>query len=89
MLNNVFKRCIFRKHFIDEERNQAITEGEVHKRESLADTLRILAEQGSDVFYKGYLGRQIIDELQQMGSKMTMQDLFEYKYVILSVIQIR
>ena len=84
----MFINFIFRKHFFDEERNQVISEGEVHKRESLADTLRILAEEGSDVFYKGYLGRQVIDELQQMGSKMTTHDLFEYKYVILSVLLI-
>ena len=79
---------MLRKHFFDEERNQVISAGEVHKRESLDNTLKILAEEGADVFYKGYLGRQITDELQQMGSKMTMQDLFEYKYVMLSVLRI-
>lgn len=58
-----------------------LSEGDIHKRESLANTLRILSEEGSDAFYKGKLGRQIIDELQKLGSKMSMEDLMEYKYV--------
>jgi gamma-glutamyltranspeptidase len=54
-------------------------EGDLHKRESLANTLKVLAEEGSDAFYKGRLGQQIIEELRQLGSNMTMQDLSEYK----------
>ena len=41
-------------------------EGEVHKRPMLANTLKILAKDGSDSFYKGALGRQIIAELQRL-----------------------
>jgi gamma-glutamyltranspeptidase len=51
----------------------------LHKRETLANTLRVLAEEGSGAFYTGRLGRQVIEELRQHGSGMTMQDLFEYK----------
>ena len=46
----------------------------------LANTLRDLAQNGSDAFYNGDLGRRIIEELQKMGSRLTMEDLNEYKY---------
>ena len=70
---------IFRNHFFDDEKNQTLSEGDIHKRTSLANTLRVLAEEGSDAFYKGRLGRQVINELQQMGSEIAMKDLLDYR----------
>ena len=69
----------FRDNFIDENTNEPFMEGDLHTRKTLANTLRILAEEGAGAFYAGRLGRQVINELQQLGSEMTMQDFFEYK----------
>ena len=55
---------------------------------SLANTLRVLANDGYETFYGGQIGRQIIDELQKMGSKMTIQDLSDYRYVTSSELDI-
>ena len=59
--------------------SKLFAEGEVHKRTMLANTLKILAKDGSDSFYKGSLGQQIIEELQNMGSNLTMADLSNYR----------
>lgn len=69
----------FRKLFIDEITNQTLTEGRIFKRQNLADTLRQLQDKGYKAFYEGELGRQVIDELHKLGSKMTLKDLSDYK----------
>ena len=56
-----------------------LVEGDVHKRTTLANTLEILAKNGSDIFYNGTLGQQVINDLQKMGSNMTMDDLNKYR----------
>ena len=41
----------------------------------------MLANESYETFYGGQIGRQITDELQKLGSKMTIQDLSDYRYV--------
>ena len=48
-------------------------------RTNLANTLRQLQEYGSETFYGGKLGQQVIDELKKLGSQMTLDDLKNYK----------
>ena len=45
----------------------------------MANTLRQLQEEGKETFYGGKLGQRVIDELQKLGSKMTLKDLSDYK----------
>ncbi|WP_457939881.1 gamma-glutamyltransferase [Mesorhizobium sp. 10J20-29] len=45
----------------------------------LARSLRRLAETGSDGFYRGDLGRDMVRELQSLGCRMTMGDLEAYR----------
>ena len=51
------------------------------KQPQLARTLETLAREGADAFYKGALGRQIIDAVQKMGGIWSSEDLAAYKAI--------
>ncbi len=44
----------------------------------LAETLGVLAEEGPDVFYKGYIGKRIVEHVQENGGLLTIDDLQNY-----------
>jgi len=48
----------------------------------LADSLAILAEHGSRVFYEGEIGRAIANHVQARGGFLTMQDLEHYEPLV-------
>jgi gamma-glutamyltranspeptidase/glutathione hydrolase len=52
--------------------------GEVFRNPDLAASLRLIAEQGRDAFYKGDIARRIIVTSQRLGGTMTAADLAEY-----------
>ena len=56
--------------------------GEILVQPELAETLRKIAEQGRDGFYKGEVAEEMIDVLQDLGNPMTKEDLelFEPKW---------
>ena len=70
---------IFRKHFVSEENNRIMSEGDSFKLQELANTLKVLAKEGARSFYEGSLGRQIVNDLRKLDSKISMEDLMEYK----------
>ncbi len=47
----------------------------------LAATLRIIAAQGADAFYRGELARRMVDDLAGHGGILTRQDLEQYRVV--------
>ncbi|MDO8123068.1 MAG: gamma-glutamyltransferase family protein, partial [Candidatus Hermodarchaeota archaeon] len=49
--------------------------GEIMKLPTLARTFRDLAEQGKSGFYKGRVAEAIVELLQSMGGKMSLEDL--------------
>lgn len=53
--------------------NQTITNAD------LAKTYKLIAEQGTDVFYKGEISNAIVNTVQKYGGVMTAQDLADYK----------
>jgi gamma-glutamyltranspeptidase / glutathione hydrolase len=53
--------------------------GEMFRQKNLARTLRTLARGGRDAFYKGEIGRAIVDYCQKNGGFLSMQDLAEHK----------
>jgi len=53
--------------------------GEVHKQPELAATLRRIAENGVDEFYKGETAEMIAAEIERGGGLITLQDLANYK----------
>ena len=56
-------------------------EGAVIRQPALAETLKAIAAQGSQVFYQGWIGAAIVDTIQKNGGVMTADDLKRYKAV--------
>ena len=55
--------------------------GELHKQSELAATLRRIAENGVDGFYKGKTAELIVAEMGRGNGLITMEDLANYKAV--------
>jgi gamma-glutamyltranspeptidase / glutathione hydrolase len=49
------------------------------RQPDLAHTLRKIAEHGPDVFYKGEIGRGIVDFVQGLGGLLEMRDFAEFQ----------
>jgi len=49
--------------------------GEMFRQSNLARTLRTLADGGRDAFYKGPIGKAIVDYMKANGGFITMEDL--------------
>src|SRR5271165_2624370 len=52
--------------------------GEIFRNTDLAWSLQQIAEHGRDAFYKGELGRRILEGIKRHGGVMTAQDMAEY-----------
>lgn len=59
----------------------AYAAGENFKQVDLAKTLRAVADQGADGFYKGWVADKIVAKMQQTGGLITHKDLENYKAV--------
>lgn len=53
----------------------------------LAKTLRLIAEQGADGFYKGETARLFVEEMKRGGGLISLQDLENYRAVIRPAVQ--
>jgi gamma-glutamyltransferase 2. Threonine peptidase. MEROPS family T03 len=53
--------------------------GGLHSNPDLARTLRLIADQGLEVFYRGSIARAILESSQKAGGRMAPADLAEYK----------
>ena len=52
--------------------------GEVFKNPYLASTLRLVAEQGRDVFYKGEIAEKIVAYVREQGGFLSMKDFEDH-----------
>ncbi len=53
--------------------------GEIFRNPDLAKALRLIAEQGSDAFYKGEIARAILKTGQEFGGAMAAEDLADFE----------
>lgn len=53
--------------------------GDLVRNPEYAETLRLIAEGGSDVFYKGELGQRIATDMRKHGGLITAEDLAAYE----------
>ncbi len=60
----------------------ALTSGERLVQSDLAETLRQIAEQGSDAFYRGDIARKIAADMAANGGLITLDDLNNYRAVV-------
>ncbi len=65
--------------FLNEETGQVKKEGDVVKNPFLAKTLKTIASEGVDIFYKGYLGDKVVEDIQRKGGIITKEDLMQYR----------
>ena len=49
--------------------------GSLIQNPDLAKTLRLIADQGADVFYRGELGRHMVDDARRSGGILSLDDL--------------
>ena len=56
-------------------------QGETLKQPALAETLKAVAEQGTDYLYKGPWAQKLVDAVQADGGFMTTEDLAAYEVI--------
>ncbi len=54
-------------------------EGDLFVRKDLAKSLKLIAEKGSDTFYKGEIADLIVKDMKENGGLITKNDLASYK----------
>ena len=75
---------ISRKIFINPSTNRTWEEGDVYKRENLANTLEKIGKNGLQEFYSEDTAKTLIDELRNQSSILTLEDLRNYRYLFSS-----
>ena len=73
------------KIFLDHGR--AYAAGSLLIQNDLAKTLTLIADYGPDVFYKGELARDIVDQSHRFGGILTLADFADYRIQELAPIQ--
>ena len=56
-----------------------VVEGDILRQSALAQTLRAVAEQGTDYMYNGPWAERVVAAVQADGGKMTVEDLAAYE----------
>jgi gamma-glutamyltranspeptidase/glutathione hydrolase len=56
-------------------------EGDIMRQPELAETLKAIAAQGSDVFYRGWIAEAIVETVKKEGGVLTLEDFKDYKPV--------
>jgi gamma-glutamyltranspeptidase / glutathione hydrolase len=54
-------------------------EGELIRQPQLAATIKAIAQQGGDLFYRGWIAEAIVEMIKKEGGVMTLDDLRNYK----------
>ncbi len=58
---------------------EPVAGGALFRQPDLARTMRAIADEGPDVFYKGRIARKIADFFQENGGLLTLEDLSSYE----------
>lgn len=65
---------------INPETNETYKDGDIMKHPQLAETLQLIAEEGAATLYdNGTLGKRLIEDIQEDGGIMTIEDLMNYE----------
>lgn len=60
------------------ENGELYSSGDIMTRPKLADSLRLIADEGKDVFYQGSLKENIVQDIQDYNGIITEEDLERY-----------
>lgn len=66
-----------RRHYL--KAGRAPAEGEVMAYPALANTLRLIAKEGRDAFYRGAIAEEAFNTLQPLGSLLTKEDFAAHR----------
>ncbi|XP_037049936.1 scoloptoxin SSD14-like [Bradysia coprophila] len=79
--SDLFKSLpLFNKTFTDPLTGEFYKTGDIMHNHKLANTLKIIAAEGSDAIYgDGSLGQNLVNEIQDAGGIVTMEDLRLYQ----------
>ncbi|XP_051949632.1 gamma-glutamyltransferase 5a isoform X1 [Xyrauchen texanus] len=67
------------RQFYQNEQGEMLKEGDIVKFEKLADTLEKIAKQGADAFYTGDIGKDLVNDIQEAGGTISLEDLSSFK----------
>jgi len=65
--------------FINPKTGKVLKKGDIVKRPQLAETLKMIATYGADVFYNGTIGDKLVADVQRRGGILTKEDLQLYR----------
>jgi len=82
ILKNRLAKWPSSKAIFYKDKEQNYLAGEVLQQTALANSLRLIAKQGSKGFYQGEIAKKITQAVQAAGGKMSLEDLVNYKAVI-------
>lgn len=70
----------YRNIFVNPQTGELFVRGDIIRRPKLADTLELIAEEGPATLYtaNGTLAKLLIDEIQNLGGILTIQDLVDF-----------
>jgi gamma-glutamyltranspeptidase/glutathione hydrolase len=60
-------------------RGEVPKEGDIIRQAELAETLKAIAQQGSEIFYRGRIAEAIVETIKNNGGMMTLDDLKNYQ----------
>lgn len=66
-------------NFLRKDNGELYQVGDLWKNEDLAKTLRIIAKEGRDGFYKGEVAEKIVEMTNKYGGILTLDDLANYE----------
>lgn len=75
----ILKEPSMREIFVNSATNKVYQEGDTIKRTDLIPTLKRIAEGGAYEFYQGETGQRLVEDLQQLGGIITMDDMKSYQ----------
>ena len=70
----------FRELLLKPKTGELYKEGDVMKVPKYANTLDIIAREGSDALYNGTFTRTIVQEIQSFGGIITEEDFKNYRF---------
>lgn len=78
---SIFERFESSKKYFLKKDGSTYKNGDVFVQKDLAKTLKLIAKEGSDAFYKGKIADLIVANMQKNNALITKEDLAEYKVV--------
>ena len=68
--------------FTDPKTGRWLELGDTYRNLKLANTLRIIAEQGGDAMYTGKFASSLVKDIQDAGGIITEEDLKNYRSIL-------